>query len=57
MTNIHREIVEGRFCVLRFDQAESGANVFNLETLVELDWNINAIASSTPGPIFTRCKN
>ena len=34
--NIHREMAEGKFCVLRFDQAEAGANVFNLETLAEL---------------------
>jgi 3-hydroxyacyl-CoA dehydrogenase / enoyl-CoA hydratase / 3-hydroxybutyryl-CoA epimerase len=45
MSHFHREIVEGRFCVLRLDQAGSDANVFNLETLVELDWNITAIAA------------
>jgi 3-hydroxyacyl-CoA dehydrogenase/enoyl-CoA hydratase/3-hydroxybutyryl-CoA epimerase len=45
MTNIYREMADGKFCVLRLDQAESGANVFNLETLVELDWNIEAIAN------------
>jgi 3-hydroxyacyl-CoA dehydrogenase/enoyl-CoA hydratase/3-hydroxybutyryl-CoA epimerase len=45
MTNIYREMVDGKFCVLRLDQAESGANVFNLETLVELDWHIGAIAA------------
>ena len=45
MTNIYREMADGKFCVLRLDQAESGANVFNLETLVELDWNIGAIAA------------
>jgi 3-hydroxyacyl-CoA dehydrogenase/enoyl-CoA hydratase/3-hydroxybutyryl-CoA epimerase len=44
MTNIHRETADGKFCILRFDQAESKANVFNLETLVELDWHIQAIA-------------
>ncbi len=44
MNNTHREIVDGRFCVLRFDQAESGANVFNLETLTELDTHLRAIA-------------
>jgi 3-hydroxyacyl-CoA dehydrogenase / enoyl-CoA hydratase / 3-hydroxybutyryl-CoA epimerase len=45
MNNIHREMVDGKFCVLRLDQAESGANVFNLETLVELDGHIGAIAA------------
>jgi len=45
MTNINREMVDGKFCVLRLDQAGSGANVFNLETLAELDWNIEAIAN------------
>jgi len=44
MTNIHRDIVDGKYCVLRFDQADSSANVFNLERLVELDWIIEAIA-------------
>ena len=43
MTNIHREMADGKFCVLRFDQAEAGANVFNLETLAELDGHIRAI--------------
>ena len=37
MTNIHRDIVDGKYCVLRFDQADSSANVFNLERLVELE--------------------
>lgn len=44
MTNIHREMADGKFCVLRFDQAGSGANVFNLDTLSELDGHIRAIA-------------
>lgn len=43
--NIHREMVEGKFCILRLDQAESGANVFNLETLAELDAHIRDIAA------------
>jgi 3-hydroxyacyl-CoA dehydrogenase/enoyl-CoA hydratase/3-hydroxybutyryl-CoA epimerase len=43
--NIHREMADGKFCVLRFDQAEAGANVFNLETLEELDGHIRAIAA------------
>jgi len=45
MTNIHREMADGKFCVLRLDQAESGANVFNLETLAELDRHLDAIAN------------
>jgi 3-hydroxyacyl-CoA dehydrogenase / enoyl-CoA hydratase / 3-hydroxybutyryl-CoA epimerase len=44
MTNINRELVDGKFCVLRFDQAGTGANVFNLETLAELEWQLEAIA-------------
>ena len=44
MTNIHRDIVDGKYCVLRFDQADSSANVFNLERLVELDRIIESIA-------------
>ena len=46
MNNIQREIVDGKFCVLRFDQAGSGANVFNLETLAELDDHIRDIAAN-----------
>ncbi|MCE0521771.1 MAG: 3-hydroxyacyl-CoA dehydrogenase NAD-binding domain-containing protein [Methylacidiphilales bacterium] len=45
MTNIEREMIDGKFCLLRFNQAESGANVFNLETLAELDWHLHAIAN------------
>jgi 3-hydroxyacyl-CoA dehydrogenase/enoyl-CoA hydratase/3-hydroxybutyryl-CoA epimerase len=44
MTNINRETVDGKFCVLRLDQADSGANVFSLETLGELDSHLQAIA-------------
>ena len=45
MTNIHRDIVGGKYCVLRFDQAESSANVFNLQTLAELAEHIRTIAA------------
>jgi 3-hydroxyacyl-CoA dehydrogenase / enoyl-CoA hydratase / 3-hydroxybutyryl-CoA epimerase len=45
MTNIQREMVDGKFCILRFDQAGAGANVFNLETLTELDEHIRGIAA------------
>ena len=44
MTNINRELVDGKFCVLHFDQGGSGANVFTLDTLAELDWHLEAIA-------------
>ncbi len=46
MNNIQREIIDGKFCVLRFDQTGSGANVFNLETLAELDDHIRDIAAN-----------
>ena len=46
MNDIQRELIHGKFCVLRFDQAGSGANVFNLETLSELDDHIRAIAAN-----------
>ena len=46
MTNIQREMVEGKFCVLRFDQAGAGANVFNLDTLAELDAHLLDLASA-----------
>lgn len=47
MNNIQREIIEGKFCILRFDQAGSGANVFSLETLAELDEHIRGIAGDS----------
>jgi 3-hydroxyacyl-CoA dehydrogenase / enoyl-CoA hydratase / 3-hydroxybutyryl-CoA epimerase len=57
--NIQREIADGKFCVLRFDQAESGANVFNLETLAELDGHISAIAAdrSIEGVVIISAKD
>jgi len=45
MNHIKREIVDGKFCVLRFDQADAKANLFNLETLAELDGHVRDIAA------------
>ena len=47
MNNIQREIIDGKFCVLRFDQAGSSANVFNLDTLAELDGHVRDIANDS----------
>ena len=44
MNHIHREIVDG-VAVLRFDQAGSSANVFNLDTFAELDRHLTEIAT------------
>ena len=59
MNHIQREIVEGKFCVLRFDQAGSGANVFNLDTLTELDAHIDDIArdSAIQGVVLISAKD
>src|SRR5260221_11921507 len=58
MNNIYREIVDGKFCVLRFDQANVSANFFNLETLAELDGHLRDIAAdrSIQGVVFISAK-
>ncbi len=58
MNNIHREIVDGKFCVLKFDQPGTKANLFNLETLTELDGHLRDIASdySIKGVVFISAK-
>lgn len=59
MNNIRREIVDDKFCVLRFDHADASANIFNLETLAELDEHIRNIATdrSIAGVIFISAKD
>lgn len=56
--NIQREIVDEKFCVLRFDQADAKANIFNQNTLAELDGHIRAIADDhkIEGVIFISAK-
>lgn len=43
MNDIHREIIDGHFCVLRFDQAGSAVNLFSPETLAELNAHLDEI--------------
>ena len=59
MDNIHREIVDEKFCVLRFDQADAKANLFNLETLAELDVHLRDIAAdrTIDGVVFISAKD
>lgn len=55
---IHREIAEDAICVLRFDRAESGANIFDAATMRELDEHLAFIEqqSSLNGLIITSAK-
>jgi 3-hydroxyacyl-CoA dehydrogenase/enoyl-CoA hydratase/3-hydroxybutyryl-CoA epimerase len=58
MNNIQREIVDGSICVLRFDQTDASANIFNPETLTELDghlWEIETNRNIT-GVVFISAK-
>ena len=54
MNDIHRDITVDQFCVLRFDQAGASANLFNPETLAELNAHIDDIAAnpSLRGVVF-----
>ena len=47
MKHIQRELTSENVCVVRFDQAGSRANVFNLETIRELDEHLLAIAGDS----------
>lgn len=59
MKNIHTEKLGENFRVVRFDQAGASANVFNLETLAELDEEIKALAKdhTAKGVIFISAKD
>ena len=46
MNDIHRDITPDQFCVLRFDQAGLPANLFNPETLAELNAHLDDIEAS-----------
>jgi len=54
MNDLHRDITPDQFCVLRFDQAGGPANLFNPETLAELNAHIDDIESmpSIRGIVF-----
>ena len=41
--NIHRQLREDGVCILRFDRADSPANIFDRETLEELAAHVHAI--------------
>src|SRR5882762_3747464 len=58
MTSIQRETVDGKFCVVRFDQSDSAANIFSPETLAELDEHVRAIADdpAIEGVVFISAK-
>ncbi len=58
MNAIQREIVDGKICVLKFDQPGTGANLFNLETLTELDGHLRDLAAdaSIQGVVFISAK-
>ncbi|HEX4141459.1 MAG TPA: 3-hydroxyacyl-CoA dehydrogenase NAD-binding domain-containing protein [Candidatus Methylacidiphilales bacterium] len=54
MNDIHREITPNMVCVLRFDQAGLPANLFNPETLAELNAHLDDIEAngSLRGVVF-----
>ena len=58
MNDIHRDITPDQFCVLRFDQAGQSANLFNPETLSELNAHLDDIEASPSlrGIVFTSSK-
>jgi 3-hydroxyacyl-CoA dehydrogenase / enoyl-CoA hydratase / 3-hydroxybutyryl-CoA epimerase len=47
MQNIHRQLREDGICILTFDRPDSPANIFDRDTLEELDGHIAAIGGST----------
>ena len=46
MNDIHRDITADQFCILRFDQAGLPANLFNPETLAELNAHLDDLEAS-----------
>jgi 3-hydroxyacyl-CoA dehydrogenase/enoyl-CoA hydratase/3-hydroxybutyryl-CoA epimerase len=55
---IRREIGDDRICILTFDRPESGANIFDADTLRDLDEQISAIEAdkSLRGLVITSAK-
>jgi len=59
MPNILRETLEDGLYLLRFDRPDSSVNIFDLETLAELESHLDAIVSTGPairGLILTSAK-
>ena len=55
---IRREVTDDHICVLTFDRPNSAANIFDFDTLVELDQHLSAIEmdSSLRGVVVTSAK-
>ncbi|PYK61846.1 MAG: hypothetical protein DME21_07990 [Verrucomicrobia bacterium] len=56
---VYRQITDEQVCILTFDRPNSSANVFDRETLHELDDHLDFIADSTElkGVVLTSAKN
>ena len=56
---VYRQITDEQICILTFDRPNSSANVFDRETLHELDDHLDFIADSTElkGVVLTSAKN
>ena len=56
---IRREVTDDQICVLTFDRPNSAANIFDFDTLVELDQHLAAIESDTQlrGVVVTSAKD
>jgi len=58
MQNIRRETTSENICVLTFDRQGSSANIFDRETLLELESHIDAIWNEKPrGLVITSAKD
>ncbi|MGB8355802.1 MAG: enoyl-CoA hydratase-related protein, partial [Chthoniobacteraceae bacterium] len=58
MQNIRRETIADNICVLTFDRQGSSANIFDRDTLLELDAHIDAIWNEKPrGLVITSAKD
>jgi len=55
--NIRREMGADRICVLTFDRPNSSANLFDAQTLSELDRHIAWIASSGAAGVVLHSAN
>jgi len=56
MELIHTEALDSGIHVLTFDRPNSGANIFDVETLTELDAKVSDIGQSATGIVFISAK-
>jgi 3-hydroxyacyl-CoA dehydrogenase/enoyl-CoA hydratase/3-hydroxybutyryl-CoA epimerase len=56
METIHSDYLENGVCVLTFDRPESAANIFDTETLNELDEKLEEVERRASGVVFLSAK-